>query len=162
MDRQEGRSTKPHQESHDGFATLDSPERASRDVLAAGLVNVLVALSRAPDRAIFAELAETQTWQVDFAESGTKAIRAVASRSFPVVVIEDTFLGPDWESGLGELIAAPWRPSVVVASLRSADSFWETVIQNGGYDVLAIPFSADGVTRMVTSAWNFWKRCYGG
>jgi DNA-binding NtrC family response regulator len=162
MDRQEERSAKPKQTRTRGFTISDSPETASRDVLAAGILNLLVVLSRASDRAIFAQLADSRNWQVDFAHSGTKAIRAMASRSFSVVVIEDAFLGPDWENGLRELISTPWRPSVVVASPTAADSFWETVIRNGGYDVLAMPFFADSVTRMVTTAWNFWKQCYAG
>ncbi len=162
MDRQEERSTKPPRPSFSGSAIFDSQERSSPDIPGAGALSLLVALSHAPDRAVFAQLAEYRDWQVDFAESGTKAMRAVASRSFSVVVIEDAFLGPDWKNGLRELTTARRRPTVVVASPRAADSFWESVIRNGGYDVIAMPSSADSLTRMVTSAWNYWKRCYAG
>jgi len=51
----------------------------------------------------------------------------------------------------------PIPPQLIVADRLAHEGLWAEVL-NLGYDLLMTPFEAAEVLRVVTLAWDFWKR----
>ncbi len=59
---------------------------------------------------------------------------------------------------LHELDGLRVRPNLIVTSRLADEGLWAEVLNLGGYDVLAQPFDAEEVYRVVFLAWDEWKR----
>lgn len=89
------------------------------------------------------------------------AIRALRSQRVPVVLCDDRV---DWRQVLEHLRELPDAPFLIVTSRLADDRLWSEALNLGAYDVLAKPFDANEVTRVLTMAWNRWlersTRCF--
>ena len=74
------------------------------------------------------------------------------------IVISERDLGlSTWKEVLAELVRLPNSPLLIVSS-RSADEYlWAEALNIGAHDVLAKPFDAEEVVRVLGFAWRRWK-----
>lgn len=58
---------------------------------------------------------------------------------------------------LQETAAMPHSPLLIVTSRLADERLWAEVLNEGGWDVLAKPFDATEVVRVVETAWQHWR-----
>ncbi len=65
---------------------------------------------------------------------------------------------------LEHLSTLPDTPLLIVTSRLADDSLWAEALNLGAYDVLAKPFDATEVARVVSMAWQHWhtRRLHAG
>jgi response regulator RpfG family c-di-GMP phosphodiesterase len=79
-----------------------------------------------------------------------------------VVICELTLPDGDWKFLLRELDRVPIRPSFIGSTRIADERLWAEVLNLGAFDLLlASPFVAEEVLRVVESAWLAWNRAYG-
>jgi DNA-binding NtrC family response regulator len=69
-----------------------------------------------------------------------------------VVVCDQTLADGDWRDLLRELQREPKMPPLIVSSRLADDRLWAEILNLGGYDLLAKPFAATEVSRVVRLA----------
>jgi hypothetical protein len=74
----------------------------------------------------------------------------------PVIVCECDFRGGNWKLLLDKVRMLPRPPRLIVASRFADERLWAEVLNLGGHDVLATPFDADEVHRVVSYAVDSW------
>ena len=81
--------------------------------------------------------------------------RATLRRShIPVVVCECDLLPGAWIDILDEAALLPAPPLLIVTSRLADERLWAEAINLGAFDVLAKPFNAREVMRVLASAWR--------
>ena len=64
--------------------------------------------------------------------------------------------GIDWWTIWGELAQLTWRPAILVYAQSANFHLWAEVLDAGGYDVLAEPFTRETLREAVLrAAWSF-------
>jgi DNA-binding NtrC family response regulator len=72
----------------------------------------------------------------------------------PAVVVSEVALGDGtWLDILRESERAPNHPPVIVAADCADDCLWLEVLNGGGYNLIAMPFSESEVFRVISMAW---------
>ena len=77
------------------------------------------------------------------------ALRALRSSRVPVVLCDSRL---DWRHLLDQLRGLPEPPYLIVTSRLADDRLWSEALNLGAYDVLAKPFDANEVTRVLAMA----------
>jgi DNA-binding NtrC family response regulator len=80
------------------------------------------------------------------------ARQTLGQGSYGVVLTEAYLLDGDWKDVLGATWELDIAPAVVVTHRFADDRFWAEVLNLGCYDMLAQPFDAREVRRILTSA----------
>jgi len=80
------------------------------------------------------------------------AFTLINSRPIAIVLCEALLPDGDWERMLEETRRAPETPSLIVSSHLADERLWAEVLNLGGWDVLATPFEAEEVARVLLSA----------
>ena len=80
------------------------------------------------------------------------AIKCLERDAIQVVIAESEIPGWNWKSALFHLQRLPSPPVLIVTSHNADDRLWSEVLNLGGYDVLARPFDAEELRRVVASA----------
>jgi DNA-binding NtrC family response regulator len=114
-----------------------------------------VNLSR-DDHSALTTMFATLPWRLMSAATLAQGVRQTISQNVRVVVCERDLPDGNWKllfDKVGEL-ANP--PRFIVASRLADDRLWAEVLNLGGYDVLATPFDADEVHRVVSYAIDSW------
>jgi DNA-binding response OmpR family regulator len=70
----------------------------------------------------------------------------------PVIVCERDLPDGNWKDILGDTAAFPDPPALVVTSRLADEYLWAEVLNLGGYDLLAKPFSEPEVKRVLAAA----------
>jgi DNA-binding response OmpR family regulator len=70
----------------------------------------------------------------------------------PVIVCERDLPDGTWKDILGDTAEFPNPPALVVTSRLADDYLWAEVLNLGGYDLLAKPFSESEVKRVLAAA----------
>ena len=94
-----------------------------------------------------------QSWQ--------EALDRLKGYRTPVVICETELPDASWQDVLAGLSRMPEPPVLVVSSRLADERLWGEVLNLGGYDVLAKPFDATEVFRVVSLAWLSWKNKFG-
>ncbi len=81
-----------------------------------------------------------------------RVLRFLKRNLVPVVIADSDLPQWNWKQVLCDLRHLPEPPHLVVASRMADDLFWAEVLNIGGYDVLARPFEAEELERVVASA----------
>ena len=108
-------------------------------------------------KAIFLEL----RWELQCVRTLTEAFEALKRPGVPVVICESSFPEGDWKLLFQRTREQAQAPSFIVSSRLADDYLWSEVLNLGGYDVLATPFSTQEVTHVVRCAWESWKMRWG-
>lgn len=81
------------------------------------------------------------------------ALPLLRTSSVPIVVCERDLGSNTWKDVLQELMALPNRPLLIVSSQTADEHLWAEALNLGAYDVLAKPFDAAEVIRVLGFAW---------
>jgi DNA-binding response OmpR family regulator len=79
-----------------------------------------------------------------------------------VVVCERDLPDGSWKHLLDKVETLARPPRLIVASRLADERLWAEVLNLGGYDVLATPFDADEVYRVVSYAVDSWHFQFAG
>ncbi len=96
-------------------------------------------------------------WRLDCVPTSEVGIRFLRENCVPVVICSSRLPESDWKVILSEAVRQAVPPRVIVAFPAGGDELWSEVLDLGGYDVLAQPFHAAEVVRVVSLAWRQWK-----
>lgn len=86
------------------------------------------------------------------AQTLVESLHLLSSRHLAAVLCSETLLDGDWKCILSNLTKSSSRAKLFVTSRRADDTLWADVLNRGGYDVLARPFDAAEVCRVIESA----------
>jgi DNA-binding NtrC family response regulator len=120
-------------------------------------VRVLVIASAQEDVVALKHIFGHSKWELCSAATCTEARQAIESDSPPVLICESRLPDGDWTHILSAAMSQPNPPRLIVTSLHADEALWAEVLDRGGYDVLAKPFDAREVVRVVSLAWRQWK-----
>jgi len=84
------------------------------------------------------------------------AMGALSQVQIPVVVTERDLGTNSWRDVLQNVLLLPDPPILIVTSRLADDYLWAEALNLGVYDVLAKPFDALEVIRVVGAAWRHW------
>jgi hypothetical protein len=113
----------------------------------------LLDIFSSPQRSLYPDLSFTMTAR------GTiwTAKNVLKQGRISIVLCEHDLSTGSWKELLDFAERLPAPPPVVVTSRLADERMWAEVLNLGGYDVLARPFSSEEVIRTVTSAWSLWQ-----
>lgn len=90
--------------------------------------------------------------------NSVRAAIAVARRTpVPVAIVERDLPDGTWRKLLDGFQQLPVHPLLIVASVHADEYLWAEALNLGAFDVLAKPFDAVEVTRVVTWACLRWR-----
>jgi len=84
------------------------------------------------------------------------AMAALSQARIPLVVTERDLAPGSWRDILENLLLLPNPPFLIVTSRLADEYLWAEALNLGAYDVLAKPFDASEVMRVLASAWRHW------
>ena len=84
------------------------------------------------------------------------ATAAMSQARIPIVVTERDLPGASWRDILDRALLLPGSPVLIVTSRLADEYLWAEALNLGAYDVLAKPFDAQEVIRVIGSAWRHW------
>ena len=122
-------------------------------------VSVLAVLPDERDRQTLKRIAVSRRWQLLSAKDLGEAVELLRRRQSAVVLVDRGYLGIDWRHSLRTLLVASPASCIIPVLEAPGDRFWEELIHQGGYDVLAAPLSETAATRTIQFAWAYWKKC---
>jgi DNA-binding response OmpR family regulator len=97
-------------------------------------------------------LCDRARWETLEAYSCREAIAAIAERHPDVVLCEASLPDGNWKDLLEDLSGRLNPPYLIVTSHLADEHLWAEVLNLGGYDVLAKPFDAEELCRVVEFA----------
>jgi DNA-binding NtrC family response regulator len=121
------------------------------------VANVLLVSSNQRNLAQLKSILGRSGWQLEEACGCQKGLRALSDRRFPVVICECELPDGDWKEFLDAAASANPAPRMIVCSRLADELLWTEVLKLGGFDVLAMPFDAREVLRLVHLAWDSWE-----
>jgi len=110
------------------------------------------------DRALVKDIFRRTGWQLLEARDRRRAMECLGRNPVQVVIAETDLPHWNWRQVLHDLHQLTAPPLLVVSSRTADDSLWAEVLNIGGYDVLAQPFEAHEVERVVASAGRHFSR----
>ena len=96
-------------------------------------------------------------WTLMSCSTLKKALAALREGNLPIVICDHDLPGGTWIELLEQTRTLPTPPYVIVASRMADDTLWAEALNLGAYDVLAKPFDAQEVVRIVSLAWLHWR-----
>jgi DNA-binding response OmpR family regulator len=100
-------------------------------------------------------------WTLYTVGGWAEAMRVLDRSPVPVVLCESELPDGNWKDLLRAAAVVPNPPVMIVTSRLADERLWAEVLNLGGYDVLATPFDASEITRVISSAWRHWKDIHG-
>jgi len=96
---------------------------------------------------------------MDSAACATVASALLALREvlIPIVICDCDVSSGTWREMWGHLSLLPDPPQLIVTSRLADDRLWTEALNLGAWDVLAKPFDADEVIRIVEIACQHWQ-----
>lgn len=93
-------------------------------------------------------------WVVHPVSTEALTADALAQEEIPIVISECNLSSGSWQTILQIISLIPEPPLLIVASRLADERLWAEALNLGAWDVLAKPFDADEVIRVVASAWR--------
>ena len=123
-----------------------------------GFVSALMVGEYESDRLLVYDVFRKLDWRLFETRDRRRAMDYLAQHPVQVVLTES---GPgrwNWKRVLRDLRQLVRPPQLIVTSRMADDALWAEVLNVGGYDVLARPFRADEVARVVAAARRHFDR----
>ena len=95
-------------------------------------------------------------WRLKKAATLAQGLRQAMSGTVRVVICERELPGGSWRILFDRIRELARPPRVIVASRLADERLWAEVLNLGGHDVLATPFAADEVRRVLSYAVDSW------
>ena len=92
-------------------------------------------------------------WRMHTAPALESALPLLRESAIPIVVCERELGSHTWKNVLAELMKLPNPPLLIVTSRHADNYLWAEALNMGAYDVLAKPFYAEEVVRVLSHAW---------
>ena len=99
----------------------------------------------------------TATWTLQSSLGLESALAMLREKQFPIIVSERDLSPGTWKQILAAIEALPNPPLLIVTSRLADEGLWGEVLNLGGWDVLAKPFDAEEVRRVLHTAWLHWQ-----
>ncbi len=120
-------------------------------------VNVLAVTSRIQEHRTLSNIFAHSDWTLYGTSSLAEARALLEDQRISVIICDPELPDGNWRDLLEELAVRHHAPHLVVTCPDANDQLWAEVLNRGGYDVLAQPFDAMEVFRVVSLAWRHWK-----
>jgi DNA-binding response OmpR family regulator len=139
-------------------AVESSSQDATREILndPAGMKSALLVSPFSEDHHLLSQIFLDKGWTLRLAYTLGSALAVLRERPIPVVIAERALPCGDWKDLFAALQLLPNHPLLVVTSRLADEDLWAEVLNLGGHDVLAKPFQAVEVQRVLESAWQIW------
>jgi DNA-binding NtrC family response regulator len=115
-------------------------------------LRVLFVSSRCEDAGMLSQMLKPGSIEFDHVSSLQDARQNLGQGLYRAVLTEAYLPDGDWKDVLGITWELATSPAVVVTHRFADDRFWAEVLNLGCYDMLAQPFDAREVRRILTSA----------
>ena len=92
-------------------------------------------------------------WELQTSRSLDAALPILRQKQVPIVICERDLQGVSWKTLLEQAALLPDPPYLIVASRLADEYLWAEALNLGAYDVLAKPYEAAEVLRVLSSAW---------
>ena len=119
-------------------------------------ISVLVLSSMGRDLASLVSILGRTRWHVFWFTSASDALMEMSRTPVPVVICDGEMPQGAWRRILRHSMTMPFPPRVIVTSALGQERFWAEVLNWGGYDVLAKPYEAGEIYRVVSAAYRSW------
>jgi DNA-binding response OmpR family regulator len=123
-----------------------------------GFVSALMVGDYESDRILVHDVFRKLGWRLFEAHGRRRAIDCLQRNPVQVVLAEGGRTTWNWRHVLNDLRQLTHPPQLIVTSCTADDALWAEVLNVGGYDVLARPFQADEVERVVAAARRHFDR----
>lgn len=87
-----------------------------------------------------------------------EAVSVLCRDRIAVIICEQDLPDGKWKDLISQIAPLSDPPCLVVTSRLADESLWAEVLNLGGYDVLAKPFDAEEVARVIALACDNWER----
>jgi DNA-binding NtrC family response regulator len=105
------------------------------------------------DRTVYTQ----SEWTVIASPTLASAFSVLQDVTVPIVFCESDMLPGTWREMLEHISLLPDPPLLIVTSRLADARLWAEALNLGAYDVLAKPFDATEVIRIVSVAWQHWQ-----
>jgi DNA-binding NtrC family response regulator len=105
------------------------------------------------DHAFLESLFATCSWHFDSVSTVRDGIRYLRHHSPGLLICDERLEDGDWKAVLDVVMKVACPPRMIVTSRLADEHLWVEVLNLGGYDLLAKPFDATEVVRVVGKAW---------
>ena len=96
-------------------------------------------------------------WTLIASPTLDSAFSVLRDVTIPIVFCESDMLPGTWREMLEYISLLPDPPLLIVTSRLADARLWAEALNLGAYDVLAKPFDATEVIRIVSVAWQHWQ-----
>jgi len=117
-----------------------------------GFVSAMMVGEYEQDHLLALEVFRRCGWRLWVTRHRRQAMNYLARHPVQVVLAESNGPRWNWKRVLADLRRLTHPPQLIVTSPVANGSLWAEVLNMGGYDVLARPFRADEVERVVAAA----------
>ena len=114
--------------------------------------NVLSVSTESEDHTVLRRILDGQPFQISTAMSCQEAVEYLCHDRASVIFCDHSVKDGTWRDLLNRVSSAAEPPMVVVTSRLADEYLWAEVLKLGGWDVLAKPFRAQEVLRVLDSA----------
>src|SRR5271165_6623355 len=131
---------------------------------ATSTAEVLTVLSVSPldeDHSSLKAIVGHSSWRLFEAYNVSSSLALLQRHDIAVVLCERELLPGTYIDLLEHIIAKPNAPSLIVAARLADERLWAEALNLGAWDVLAKPFDADEVIRIVDIARQHWRDRHG-
>jgi DNA-binding NtrC family response regulator len=119
-------------------------------------ISVLLVSPFLDDQETLEQFLRPPKWSIYRAPTLKSAMAAMELERLPLVLCERD-LGQDaWKNVLAQTMLMLHSPLIIVTSRLADEHLWAEALNLGAYDVLAKPFDATEVTRILSLAWVHW------
>jgi DNA-binding response OmpR family regulator len=120
-------------------------------------VEILAVCAAEEDFITLRHIFSHSNWHFERVCSCEEALDRVRRQPPPVIICSRQLPDGSWHEVLAEAARADCPPRVIVTAHPSDESLWAEILDLGAYDLLARPFEAGEVIRVVSLAWRQWR-----
>jgi len=123
--------------------------------------NMVLSVSPNDEDCAFLERIFKSDWTVTASPTVASALSVLREMLIPIVICDCEITSGSWREMLEQISLLPDPPLLIVTSRLADDRLWAEALNLGAWDVLAKPFEADEVIRIVEVAGQHWQDRHG-
>jgi len=123
-------------------------------ISASARVTVLSVSPNADDHTVLAAIFEHSKYRLRPCPTVESALAALSEEQIRLVLTERDLTAGSWRDILDNTFLLTAPPALIVTSRLADEYLWAEALNLGAYDVLAKPFDASEVMRVIDSAWR--------
>ncbi len=103
-------------------------------------LSVLIVGSLDADFAYLLRILSETNWNQCWCSTSAEAMTYLKCQTIPIAICNRTMRDAAWKDLLHDLNSLSRPPSLIVAARTADDRLWADVLNEGGYDLLLVPF----------------------